>query len=83
MSFIETVILTVLGGLVAGLAGYIGTITYLKEERRKEHFKEHKKNLETVSKALDDAFKNIWVFVEGAHHLKLLKSQFWSEKMGD
>jgi len=80
MSLIETVILTVLGGLVAGLVGYIGTIAYLKEERKKEHLKEHKKNLEAVSKALDGIFKDIWIFVEGAGYLKLPKSPFRNEK---
>jgi len=81
MSLIETVILTVLGGLVAGLVGYIGTIAYLKEERKKEHLKEHKRNLETVSKALDGIFKEIWVFIEGPDVLTLPRSPFGNEKL--
>ena len=80
MSLIENVILTVLGGLAAGLIGYIGTIANLKEERKKEHLKEHKKNLETVSKALDYVFNEIWIFVEGPDFLKLPRSPFWNEK---
>jgi len=80
MSLIETVVLTVLGGLVAGLVGYIGTIAYLKEERKKEHLKEHKRNLETVSKALDGIFKEIWVFIEGPDDLTLRRSPFGNEK---
>jgi len=80
MSLIETVILTVLGGFVAGLLGYVGTIAYLKEERKKEHLKEHKRNLETVSKALDGVFEEIWIFVQGAEDLKLPRSPFGNEK---
>jgi len=80
MSLIETVVLTVLGGLVAGLVGYIGTIAYLKEERKKEHLKEHKRNLETVSKALDGIFKDIWIFGKDPDVLTLPRSPFGDEK---
>jgi len=81
MSLIETVVLTALGGLVAGLILYIGTIAYLKEERKKEHLKEHKRNLETVSKALDGIFKDIWIFVEDPDDLTLRRSPFGNEKV--
>ena len=81
MSLIETVVLTVLGGFVAGLVGYIGTIAYLKEERKKVHLKEHKRNLETVSKVLDGIFKDIWIFVERPDDLTLRRSPFGNEKL--
>jgi len=80
MSLIETVVLTVLGGLVAGLVGYIGTIAYLREERKKEHLKEHKRNLETVSKALDGIFKDIWIFGKDPDVLTVPRPPFGDEK---
>jgi hypothetical protein len=80
MSLVETVIFTIIGGLVAGLAGLIGTFTYMGEERKKEHLKEHKNNLEAVSKALDGVFGEIWPFIYGAEDLKLPKSPFGNER---
>jgi len=79
MSLVETVIFTILGGLVAGLAGLIGTFTYMREERKKEHLKEHKNNLEAVSKALDGALGEIWPF-NGADDLNLHRPPFGNER---
>jgi len=80
MSLVETVIFTILGGLVAGLAGLIGTFTYMREMRKKEHLKEHKNNLEAVSRALDGVLGEIWPFKYGADVLKLPKPPFGNER---
>lgn len=80
MSIITSVIFTVIGGLVAGGVGYFATIVRLREQRKQKHLEDHKSNLNTVSKALDQIWSEVWPFVYGAEDLKLPRSPFGNEK---
>jgi hypothetical protein len=80
MSLFETVIFTILGGLIAGGIGYLATKVELKEARKVKHLDEHKSNLEAVSRALDEVFGEIWLFVYGWDYLKLPRPPFGNEK---
>ena len=80
MSLIISVIFTIIGGLVAGGVGYFATIVSLREQRKQKHLEEHKNNLNAVSKALDQIWGEVWIFVYGTDNLKLPKPQFGNEK---
>lgn len=80
MSIVISVIFTVLGGMAAGGIGYLATMVGLREKRKDRHLEEHKNNLKAVSKALDQIWADVWMFVYGADNLKLPKSPFGNEK---
>lgn len=80
MGLMISVIFTVIGGLAAGLVGYIATIVSLRERRREKHFEEHKNNLQAISKALDHVYAEVWILVGSPDELKLPKSPFGNMK---
>ena len=75
-----SVVFTILGGLVAGMVGYVATMVSLREQRKQRHLEEHKENLRSVSKAIDQARDYVWPFVYGGDSLHLPKSPFGNEK---
>lgn len=80
ISLIESAAFTIIGGLVAGVVGYFATIISLREQRKQRHLKEHKSNLKSVSKVLDQISADVWMFVYGDDNLKLPKPPFGNEK---
>jgi len=50
---VETVIFTILEGLVTGGIGYLATKVELKEARKENHPRDHKTNLKVVNKTID------------------------------
>ena len=77
---IITVIFTIVGGLVAGGIGYFATLLDLRAKRKEKHLEDHKNNLNTVSKALDRVWTDVWISVYGADNLKLPRSPFGNYK---
>jgi len=53
MILVETVIFTILEGLVTGGIGYLATKVELKEARKENHPCDHKTNLKAVSKTIE------------------------------
>ena len=75
-----SVVFTILGGLVAGMVGYFATMVSLREQRKQRHLKEHEENLRTVSRALDQIIKEVWIFVFAADEIKVPRPTFGNEK---
>ena len=75
-----SVVFTILGGLVAGLVGYVATMVSLREQRKQRHLEEHKENLRSVSKAIDQIVGEVWIFVFGTGELKLPRPTFGNER---
>ena len=76
MVSVTTVILTIIGGLIAGLIGLLTTKVSLRDQRKQMHLKEHKNNLLAVSEALDQIKKDVWPLIGSAEELKLPQSPF-------
>ena len=76
MVSVTTVILTIIGGLIAGLIGLLTTKVSLRDQRKQMHLKEHKNNLLAVREALDQIRKDVWPLIGSAEELKLPQSPF-------
>jgi hypothetical protein len=70
MNLIESVIFTILGGLVVGRIGYFATILSLIEQRKEMGVEKYKTNHKPVSISLDQMFADTWIFVFGPRQLK-------------